>query len=221
MISIPVAAAAAKPARKSLPKRPKPSQQPAKANNNNSNANAGKKPRPNQAMPKMNNMFGNNNNGMSVDEQKQCLSILSSLQRHKSAGPFLRPVDPIKLGIPDYFSVIRDPMDLSTIDHNLRINFYHSTTQFAADIRKIWNNSYLYNQRDSQIYNMTLEMDKYFEKKFKEMESNVFGDSSNIPYYVKILAQAINGNTNAVSNGSAMHIAGGNSNHSAKSRPQK
>lgn len=103
------------------------------------------------------------------------------------------PVDPVKQGCADYLMVIRDPMDLSTVERNLRFSEYHSTTQFAADIRKIWNNSYLYNSRESQIYSMTVEMDKFFEKKYKEMEQSVFGESQNIPYYVKMLAQAIKG----------------------------
>lgn len=34
--------------------------------------------------------------GMEVEEQKKCLSVLTALQRHKMAVPFLRPVDPIK-----------------------------------------------------------------------------------------------------------------------------
>lgn len=57
---------------------------------------------------------------MEVEEQKKCLSVLTALQRHKMAVPFLRPVDPIKQECNDYLMVIRDPMDLGTVERNLR-----------------------------------------------------------------------------------------------------
>ncbi|EWS72348.1 bromodomain domain protein (macronuclear) [Tetrahymena thermophila SB210] len=112
--------------------------------------------------------------GMHPVEQKKCLHILHSLQKHKSSKPFLKPVDPIKEGCPDYYMVIREPMDLSTVEKNLKAHLYQSPTQFAADIHKIWKNSFIYNNRDSQIYNMTLEMEKYFSRKFKEIETNLY-----------------------------------------------
>jgi hypothetical protein len=36
------------------------------------------------------------------------------LKNHVSSGPFLVKVDHIALGIPDYYDVIKEPMDLST-----------------------------------------------------------------------------------------------------------
>jgi hypothetical protein len=44
------------------------------------------------------------------------------------AIPFLRPVDPIKQGCGDYLMVIRDPMDLGTVERNLRSLQYQSPT---------------------------------------------------------------------------------------------
>ena len=38
---------------------------------------------------------------------------------------------------------------------------------------------------------MTLEMDKYFEKKFKEMENQVNQSVMNISYYAEMIARAI------------------------------
>ena len=37
------------------------------------------------------------------------------LKNHKHGWVFAEPVDPIKLGIPDYFQIIKKPMDLSTV----------------------------------------------------------------------------------------------------------
>ena len=36
-------------------------------------------------------------------------------------------------------------MDFSTIEKNLKMGDYQTTTQFHADVNKIWFNSYAYN----------------------------------------------------------------------------
>jgi len=62
------------------------------------------------------------NGNMGPEELKKCVSLLHSLQKHKAAIPFLRPVDPIRQGCADYLMVIRDPMDLGTVERNLKAN---------------------------------------------------------------------------------------------------
>src|SRR5438105_15829930 len=44
------------------------------------------------------------------------------------ANPFRAPVDPIQLNIPDYFAVIKKPMDLETIRKKLDQGRYHNPT---------------------------------------------------------------------------------------------
>jgi len=41
---------------------------------------------------------------------------------------------------------------------------YHTANQFHADISKIWFNSYQYNEKNSRIYKLTIEMEKYYKK---------------------------------------------------------
>lgn len=93
-----------------------------------------------------------------------CSKILSQLKKHPQAQPFLDPVDAKKLGIPHYFEVVKDPMDLSTIESHLRSGDYHSPNQFYADLDKIWYNSYSYNDKSSRIYKSTVEMERYYKK---------------------------------------------------------
>jgi hypothetical protein len=45
----------------------------------------------------------------------ECHRILVDLRKHQNAPPFNQPVDPKLLNIPDYFDVIKHPMDLGTI----------------------------------------------------------------------------------------------------------
>lgn len=44
--------------------------------------------------------------------QQQCEKLLSKLTNQKIASVFLQPVNPVALNIPDYFTIIKEPMDL-------------------------------------------------------------------------------------------------------------
>jgi hypothetical protein len=106
----------------------------------------------------------------STDLLKKCQRVLGLIQKHRSAEPFLYPVDPVALGIPDYPTIVKEPMDLSTVEKKLRQGQYASVQQFAADVRKIWSNAILYNPKTSPIYELTLVMSEYFEKLYREIE---------------------------------------------------
>jgi CHAT domain-containing protein len=71
--------------------------------------------------------------------------------------------------IPDYFSVIKEPMDLRTVETNLKNGVYKTTIQFANDIRKIWNNAFRYNEKESDVYAMSGDMSAFFEKQFTKV----------------------------------------------------
>ena len=100
--------------------------------------------------------------------------MLQNLKKHSLAGPFLQPVDPVALNLPDYLEVILDPIDLSTIERNIKAGVYQNSQQFATDIRRIWLNSFTYNATDSDMFYITLEMATYFEKLFREYDSLLF-----------------------------------------------
>ena len=50
-----------------------------------------------------------------------CVQILNVLSTHQWAEPFLQPVDPVALNIPDYFRIIKHPMDLGTVRSKVRV----------------------------------------------------------------------------------------------------
>jgi hypothetical protein len=45
--------------------------------------------------------------------------IIEKLMAHPNAWPFTQPVDPVALNIPDYLDVVKQPMDLGTVQKNL------------------------------------------------------------------------------------------------------
>lgn len=48
---------------------------------------------------------------------------------------------PVLVQVPDYYAVIKDPMDLATIERRIHSGtFYRSLEMFAADFRTIFRN---------------------------------------------------------------------------------
>ena len=66
--------------------------------------------------------------------QRKCRDLLKDLMSKPLSLPFCRPVDTVKLGIPDYLIVVTQPMDLGTIRDLLRTRYYKSILHFAEVI---------------------------------------------------------------------------------------
>lgn len=54
------------------------------------------------------------------------MKILEFLKKHPCAEPFRFPVDAELLNIPHYYDIIKEPMDLSTIETQLKNKTYTS-----------------------------------------------------------------------------------------------
>ena len=70
----------------------------------------------------------------------------------EDAFAFKQPVDPILLGIPDYFSIIKHPMDLSTIRKHLEEGKYQNPWEFIDEVQLMFNNAWLYNRKNTRVY---------------------------------------------------------------------
>ncbi|CAA2992808.1 transcription factor GTE10 [Olea europaea subsp. europaea] len=82
---------------------------------------------------------------------KQCETLLNRLMAHQYGWVFNEPVDTVKLNIPDYFNVIKHPMDLGTIKKKLHSGGYSSPMGFAADVRLTFENALTYNPREMRV----------------------------------------------------------------------
>ncbi|XP_062873052.1 histone acetyltransferase p300 isoform X2 [Trichomycterus rosablanca] len=78
--------------------------------------------------------------------------------------PFRQPVDPQQLGIPDYFEVVKNPMDLSTIKRKLDTGQYQDPWQFVDDVWLMFNNAWLYNRKTSRVYKYCTKVAEVFEQ---------------------------------------------------------
>lgn len=111
---------------------------------------------------------------------KKCLSILKGLMANPKAAPFMAPVDPVALGIPDYFHVIKEPMDLGTIRNNLESGFYDSPSDFAEHVRLTFRNATLYNAAHSQVHIYARKLVDDFEKRFKSLNVKLSTKSKSV-----------------------------------------
>lgn len=96
---------------------------------------------------------------------RKCHSILKTLIANPRAVAFLAPVDPVALGIPDYFDVIKEPMDLGTIRHNVECGYYSEPSVFADHVRLVFSNAMLYNAAHSQVHQFAAKLSEDFEKR--------------------------------------------------------
>uniref|UniRef100_A0A674BI36 Nucleosome-remodeling factor subunit BPTF-like n=1 Tax=Salmo trutta TaxID=8032 RepID=A0A674BI36_SALTR len=96
--------------------------------------------------------------------------ILRSLQAHKMAWPFLEPVDPNDA--PDYYGVIKEPMDLSTMEERLQKRYYIKLTEFVADMTKVFDNCRYYNPSDSPFYQSAEVLENFFVQKLKGFKAS-------------------------------------------------
>eukprot|EP01127_Copromyxa_protea_P020968 TRINITY_DN7095_c0_g1_i2.p1 TRINITY_DN7095_c0_g1~~TRINITY_DN7095_c0_g1_i2.p1 ORF type:complete len:141 (-),score=26.01 TRINITY_DN7095_c0_g1_i2:263-643(-) len=86
---------------------------------------------------------------LSEADVAECMKIMTKLKRNKESAAFRQPVDAVKLGIPHYHDIITSPMDLHTIEQNLKVYRYHTVHDFAADVRLIWSNCEKFNGKDN------------------------------------------------------------------------
>uniref|UniRef100_A0A667Z649 histone acetyltransferase n=1 Tax=Myripristis murdjan TaxID=586833 RepID=A0A667Z649_9TELE len=77
--------------------------------------------------------------------------------------PFRQPVDPMLLGIPDYFDIVKNPIDLSTIKRKLDTGQYQEPWQYVDDVWLMFNNAWLYNRKTSRVYKYCTKLAEVFE----------------------------------------------------------
>ncbi|KAK9738583.1 TAZ zinc finger [Popillia japonica] len=99
------------------------------------------------------------------DELRQKLMpTLEKLYRQDpESHPFRQPVDPQALGIPDYFDIVRKPMDLSTIKKKLDLGQYSDPWEFD-DVWLMFDNAWLYNRKTSRVYRYCTKLSEVFEQ---------------------------------------------------------
>ncbi|KAH8739962.1 bromodomain protein [Cryptosporidium ryanae] len=120
-----------------------------------------------------------------IDFKQYSLNLLDKLSKNANARWFLQPVDPELDGVPDYFSIIENPMDFQTIREKLVQNMYKNPFGWQLDMRLVFYNALKYHREKNTVRQDTLSLAIEFENKCKEIkEIN--------PYYYSLLMETEN-----------------------------
>ncbi|KAG8043537.1 hypothetical protein GUJ93_ZPchr0458g22555 [Zizania palustris] len=98
---------------------------------------------------------------------KRCEQILAKLRKDKRSIWFNAPVEVDRLGLHDYHTVIKSPMDLGTVKANLAAGRYPSHDAFATNVRLTFNNALRYNPAGHEVHTFAGDLLASFEKMFK------------------------------------------------------
>ncbi len=79
---------------------------------------------------------------------------MMTLSRNSNAYIFLEPVNVEILNIPDYFTIVKKPMDFGTIKSKLKEQRYANITEFMEDLELVFYNCKLYNGEISNVGQM-------------------------------------------------------------------
>jgi bromodomain-containing factor 1 len=105
------------------------------------------------------------------DEIRWCAGIWREMMRKQHQPfmfPFYQPVDPVALGIPTYFDVVKEPMDLATVKKKLDNGDYEVAEEFESDMRLMFNNCFIFNPPGSDVYVMGKRSESVFNMKWAE-----------------------------------------------------
>ncbi|RKO92683.1 Bromodomain-containing protein [Blyttiomyces helicus] len=106
---------------------------------------------------------------LSSEQSRRARKIVKKLVAQPAARWFREPVDPIAQGIPHYFDVIKNPMDLGTVAKKLENGAYLTMDAFDSDIRLIFKNSFTFNSPDSLVCIEAKQLLTMYEKEWKEV----------------------------------------------------
>ena len=90
---------------------------------------------------------------------------MKQMIQHRLSWPFCKPVDAVKLKVPKYYDVIKEPMDLGTIEKKLKSHAYRTAKECIGDFNRVFSNCYIFNQPDDEVVATAKELEKFFLEK--------------------------------------------------------
>lgn len=96
-------------------------------------------------------------------------TVMKIVWKHQFSWPFQQPVDAVKLNLPDYHNIIKQPMDLGTIKKRLENNYYWKAQEVIDDFQTMFDNCYIYNKPGEDVVVMAQSLEKIFKGKLAQM----------------------------------------------------
>ncbi|BGP17158.1 hypothetical protein JCM10213_006047 [Rhodosporidiobolus nylandii] len=96
--------------------------------------------------------------------------LLTLLVDHPSSWAFANPVNAEE--VTDYYTVIKEPMDLATMETKLEANAYDTLDKFLYDAKLIFNNCRSYNDNQSNYVKNANKLENYLNDQVKVYVDN-------------------------------------------------
>jgi len=110
----------------------------------------------------------------------KCMPVLQALIDDQFGWVFHDAVDPVALGLPDYFEVVKNPMHLALVKKKLENAIYPDMELFARDVRVVFENAILYNGDTSEVGELAQSMLVKFDQLFRELVQGVESSQQNL-----------------------------------------
>jgi E1A/CREB-binding protein len=104
----------------------------------------------------------------------KCSPVLKKVMESDYGWIFNKPVDPVDLQLPDYFEVVKVPMDLGSVRKKLESgSAYREVKEFTDDVSLVFDNAILYNGPHSDVTEVAKKMKKMFELEWKRVHADM------------------------------------------------
>ena len=100
--------------------------------------------------------------------QNSCIKALDQLANHRCSWPFMTPVD--KEEVPDYYDVIKNPMDFQTIRENINKDLFKNKADFIKAVKLVFTNAKIYNLKNTIYYKCAVELENFSEEVFMNLK---------------------------------------------------
>lgn len=106
-----------------------------------------------------------------------CMSLIMDLIDDQFGWVFHDAVDPVTLGLPDYFDVVKQPMHLELVKKKLDCSIYQDTDSFAKDVRLVFENAILYNGETSEVGELASSFLTRFGESYTKLSESTYASN--------------------------------------------
>jgi bromodomain-containing factor 1 len=93
--------------------------------------------------------------------------VIANLKKSSISSAFREPVNYEALNIPTYPEIIKQPMDLGTVDRKLKGSSYNTVSDFVTDFNLIVNNCITFNGTSHGVAQSAMKMKQSFENQMR------------------------------------------------------
>ena len=116
---------------------------------------------------------------------RKVLQNIKALFKKKGSVYFCDPVDPVELGIPDYYDIVNRPMCLALIQTQIEAGYYDRAASSvpphrlaAEDVELVFKNAMAYNPEGSEVHTLASKFLLEWQEMQEKLESEVAADDS-------------------------------------------